>query len=349
MYPQNKYGESSVIELFFQFMMERHSIFVLRYIQNEEPPWTEDEVLLNFKFTNIYRELDRGTVYLLENFLDIESDEELLWNIFIYRWFNRVDTTVNLGGPEKIGEWNWKEFYSRLTKINETKHPVFTNAHMVTGVNFSGQEWGRGVGTKIKNYVWLCNEMRRNIRQVLKKVQECSGIQELWKYLMSQKGCGAFIAYEIAIDINYTRLVNFDENEWANPGPGCQRGINWIFSNVGESWDLFGDVEDTNEYIRGLNSFRSKEEYVEIMRYLVENQDEFFEEFAGNNPSDFYPFKKMTMRNIEHSLCEFQKYFKALTGCGRPKCTFQKSSLSPVIYDDKLLEILSRIGIKTRR
>jgi hypothetical protein len=58
--------------LFWYWISERHSIF-LRRQEGKPKPWTDDPILRDYKFTNPFRENDRGTVWLRENFLEASS------------------------------------------------------------------------------------------------------------------------------------------------------------------------------------------------------------------------------------------------------------------------------------
>jgi hypothetical protein len=46
-----------------KFMKARHAIFLARR-EGANPPWTRDPILQTYKFTNVYRELDRVTVWV---------------------------------------------------------------------------------------------------------------------------------------------------------------------------------------------------------------------------------------------------------------------------------------------
>ena len=326
------FGET-VINTFMRFIIERHKIFIRRYIGKYDRPWTKDWVLRDNKFTNIYRELDRGTVWLLDNIKGNDNQAEMLWNIFIYRWFNRVETIEKIGGYQRFEDWDHREFYAKLREVESTQGGVFTSAHMVTGVNFSGASWGFGAGSKLKNYVWLINELKKNINEVLETVQEQDTMEGLWVTLKRMNGIGSFVSYEVAVDINYCGIVNLDENEWANPGPGCQRGINWIFTNLDEN-QTFGTEERYELEYKTTVQIGGRERAIEIMYWLQDIHYEYCKENLGFDFMENYPYYPLTMRNIEHSLCEFQKYFKTLLGIGKTKCGFSPTTNLPeLVYD----------------
>ena len=45
---------------------------------------------------------------------------------------------------------------------------------------------------------------------------------------------GPFMAYQTAIDLNYSDLINFDEDDYTQAGPGALRGIRKAFVDPGD-------------------------------------------------------------------------------------------------------------------
>ena len=94
-------------------MDKRQNITVER-IQNPGmlPPFTDNKVLAQFFFTNIYRELDPGTKYLRKQMLKQYPDlgkghlSEVLCQIVLYRLVNKRPTFEAYG---KISS-DWKSF-----------------------------------------------------------------------------------------------------------------------------------------------------------------------------------------------------------------------------------------------
>ncbi len=50
----------------FAFVHERHQIY-LRRQAGQPKPWTANPILQQYRFTNVYRELDRVTIWIREN------------------------------------------------------------------------------------------------------------------------------------------------------------------------------------------------------------------------------------------------------------------------------------------
>jgi hypothetical protein len=49
-------------ERFFAYARERHQIYLNRE-QGQPKPWTEEPVLQQYRFTNVFRELDKTTLW----------------------------------------------------------------------------------------------------------------------------------------------------------------------------------------------------------------------------------------------------------------------------------------------
>ena len=89
---------NEMIEAFFAFVYERQLIWHKRTILHLPAPWTEDKILQTYKFCNVYRQLDAGTL-AISKYLQAEySPEQKLFNIiaFIRYKFNKTfSTTAN--------------------------------------------------------------------------------------------------------------------------------------------------------------------------------------------------------------------------------------------------------------
>jgi len=69
------------------------------------------------------------------------------------------------------------------------------------------------------------------------QVARARGLDDVYRLLIAYPMIGPFMAYQLAIDINYSELTDFDENEFTIPGPGAERGIRKCFTSTG-SWSM---------------------------------------------------------------------------------------------------------------
>lgn len=295
------YHEANM-RLFWYWIAERQEIFHKRYILKQPQPWTEDEIFKTFKFTNTYRELDRGTVYYIENILPtpwtIDGNEvrnramfaDLVYRTLIYRHFNNIPTWEAIKGihyhinDDGTTEPDWPKIEDALWQLPR----AYTNAHVVTGFQWAGSY------SKIENSMWLLKYWWENKEKIgLDLWIRKDDMGESWDYLVKEvPGFGGFTAYEVVVDLSYSNLTYYDEDSWVNPGPGCRRGLNRIWPGIGNN----------------RTTCRA------AIQHLRENQQGYLSQFGLTLHG-----KELTLRNIEHSLCEFSKYAKAYYGEGRPR------------------------------
>jgi alpha-glutamyl/putrescinyl thymine pyrophosphorylase clade 1 len=77
---------------FLEFVEERHRIWERRQAGSPQP-WTDNPILASHKFTNVYRWLDPGSQFVIEELQDLElSPSDNLMRFFLYRHTGRVET-----------------------------------------------------------------------------------------------------------------------------------------------------------------------------------------------------------------------------------------------------------------
>ena len=283
------------VAAFWNFVHERHEIYRRRFLEKLPAPWTEDPVLQKFFFTNVYRQLDKGTIYYVDNVLNHENAAEDFFETLVYRQFNNWRTYEFMKSFRKPGDWqNWQGIATRLIEYgHENNTNIFTDAHMTTGV-----KWG-GYDNKPFNVCWMLHLHWRNLSTVFGWVMGAASLKERHGFIAGLQGFGPFLAYEVVTDMNYAVHLNpngFTEDDWANPGPGCRKAIDLMI--------LPHTIDIT---------------YESVMRTLRVLQYEYFTalEIPFNYLEGQYD---LSLRNIEHSLCEYYKYDRAKrTGKARRK------------------------------
>lgn len=284
------------VKLFLNFIAERQRIYVRRFVENRPAPWTKDPVLRKGFFTNVYRELDPGTIYLLQNVVRSpegflggrESEIEELFEILVYRTFNNEGTYEFLrqSGRQHGDFGNWEAIAGLLQDREAQGYRCLTEAHMTCGMRYGGFK------DKISNLCWMLHQHWQRRNEIYEEVIGASSIEDQCRRIQKLQGFGPFLAYEVATDMGYsTRLRRFSEDDWANPGPGCVKGIAALFHKNAVPDDL---------------------DHQQAMRALRVEQRDLFKIHKVEFP--FWRGKELTMRNIEHSLCEFSKYLRGTKG-----------------------------------
>lgn len=203
------HGKTSNIKDFYGWINERHSIFLKRQA-GEEWPWTDDEILRKYKFTNVFRQLDRGTVALQRMVAGQDDPELITFNVWWYRLFNLDTHAKELGF---VREFDQLETYIRERWAREEK--VFTSAHMTTGIN--GEP-------KIDTYLRACQQAYdygiSGEDSVVNTALTYQRMEAVFEDLLRFYMVGRFIAYEIVCDLRFL-LPGFSPTDtltWANIG-----------------------------------------------------------------------------------------------------------------------------------
>lgn len=222
---------SIVYNTYWEFISKRQDIFFKRF-DNVEYPWSDDYILNNYKFTNVYRATDRVSQYLIKNVIynGNQAPEELFFRIILFKTFNRISTWEFL--EQELGEITLKDYsfdiYNKLlSEVLKNKKPIYSAAYiMASGRTVFGKE------RKHQNHLLLIEKMvNDNLPYIL---QSCKTMKEAYELLLSYPTIGEFLAYQYAIDLNYSNLTSFSEMEFVKAGPGAKDGITKCFTSMGD-------------------------------------------------------------------------------------------------------------------
>ena len=276
---------SSLDSGFWYWITERHDIYLRRKTLTK--PWTKDRILQQYKFTNAFRQLDKGTIALrkmVEKYPSADSSS-ILFNVWWYRLFNWHEHAELCGFVT-----DFAELVSYMTMRHETGKRVFTNAHMTTGVSCED---------KYVSYLRAAREAFDNAENV-HKVWRNSSMEDTFARLRRYYMVGPFVAYEIVCAMRFlVPPAPIDVDDWANLGPGARRGLIRL--------GLLSPSR-TGKQAQELGLAAMKDLLAEAKETLPERVLEAE-----------VPFE---LREIEHSLCEFDKYERVRRGEGKPRLKY---------------------------
>src|SRR5437763_125109 len=100
---------TQVFDTFWRFAAERQRIFFAR-LNEPRPPWTEDPVLREYKFTNAYRASDRVSQYLIRRVIYETKYEpkDVVFRVLLFKLFNRIETWQML--TSQVGDIRFKSY-----------------------------------------------------------------------------------------------------------------------------------------------------------------------------------------------------------------------------------------------
>ena len=220
-------------DIYWRFASERHATFERR-VAGEPFPWTEDPILQEYKFCNVFRAADRVSQYMIREVCyhrEPCSPEDRIFQIVAFRTFSKIDTWTAvrdfLGHYPTLGDLIDEGFGKALDHARLQNGGLYTGAFILCANNVYGQS------CKHLNHVELFRHMF--LHDALgEQILEASSLHQVYELLHRYPLMGDFMSYQIAIDLNYSDLIDFSENEFTKAGPGALRGINKVFEDVGD-------------------------------------------------------------------------------------------------------------------
>lgn len=298
----------------YNFIHRRYKIHLRKDVLKRDPPWTKDEVLREFRFTNVRREHDRETLWLIKHVTSnpAVSYEDKLMNCILFRLFNKHETSELISQPIRFNKQYDPEAYRAVFEAAEAcdPHYIFFTGAFITGGMKRALKWYLPKGTQedsmpmrvMKFMEYLLND------GVVQKIKACSNQKEVYDLLRGYLGIGDFLAYQMFVDMTYIKEFPFSENEFTAAGPGCRMGLNFLFTD------------------------RDGMSYEECLFWLRENLGDLFRDVLGRpwHPENLFRDlpehdRCLNVMSLENCFCELSKYIRAKTGTGRPRKKYKPS------------------------
>lgn len=301
---------------YLYWMCERMNIFWRKY-NGEQAPWTDDDILRNFKFTNVYRCLDRVSQYLLSRVIYNGKEyepEDMFFRILLFKHFNKNETWDLL--EKEFGDITYETGLENiakfLDKVVDSGDTIYGNAYIVNCFFYQYPQYKHitGMSKHRAHFRIFEDEIFQNGH--LYDFLEAKTFEDLYWVFKNMKIYGDFTAQQYCIDLNYSPLFNFSENDFVITGPGSLKGIGWTFDGAsGKRYD-----------------------YVGTIKWVHDNFERLMGDFCEKtgmkwNPLPWEPVPTLT--NLQNCFCETSKFAKGLGASfnkgrnERIKHTYEKS------------------------
>lgn len=212
------------LELVKRFAMERHGAFIRKMnpetdalVPNEYP----NAVLQQYKFTNVFRVLDRTTQGVVQLINHSEPTVNLVHQIYLYKMFNSLDTWRRIPSIYRAEPAKYlSEIFDWANNSQQTGEPVFSRAYLLC----TGQSW-------LPLYMSSLESLIKHEHHC-KTLLGCDKLSTRYDIMIQYPGFGEFLAYQFALDFSYIRCY-VEAYEWfVVPGPGCMRGMKKVYGDV---------------------------------------------------------------------------------------------------------------------
>jgi hypothetical protein len=270
---------SEVFDTYWRFAAERQAM-LFRRLAGDVGPWTSDPILRSHRFTNVYRVADRVSQYLIRDVQQrpdrSQEPRELFFRTILFKLFNRIETWEAL--EEHLGPLAWATFdLNKAAAILDARQNCglrnYSAAYIMPPPNL-------GHARKHANHLALLARMMADL--VPEPVRKAPSLAAVYESLVRYPSLGPFLAFQYAIDLNYSDLLDFNENDFVVAGPGALDGIAKCFVDVG-----------------GLSPSA-------VIEWMVDNQDAEFGRLGLN-------FQRLLGRRLhlidcQNLFCEISKY-----------------------------------------
>jgi len=270
---------SLVLDSYWRFAAERQAILVRRLV-GEPGPWTNDSILRSFRFTNTYRVADRVSQYLIryvQQRPDRSQDpREVFFRTMLFKLFNRIDTWEALEAV--FGPLAWRTFdIAKAAAVLEARRTqgqrIYSAAYIMPPPNL-------GHARKHSNHLALLERMMND--KLSDRLRKTSSLADVYGRLLRYPGLGPFLAFQFAIDLNYSDLLDFDEDDFVVAGPGALDGIAKCFVSTG------------------------KRSAAATIEWMVENQEAEFERLGLS--FQYLSNRRLHLIDCQNLFCEISKY-----------------------------------------
>jgi len=285
------------VDDFWKFIAERHAIWERR-ARGEDRPWTDNPILATTHYTNVYRELDRGTLWFQARVAAQMNGPDKRINLLraavTYRQIGRPETFefCTLGpvhcllDPERLADV--------LTELKAEGQPRSTNAYVCC----------RGDDAAIDTARWLANG---GAEAILARIDKWRSAEMNWNTLKCIPGIGGFLAYEVLTDLLQCKILYdgdgniLNEDDWANVGPGSTEGLRLLYPSSPKSMGLY-KMEGLRDLAR---------HYLRKLGLKLTPPPGTIAYQLDRGP--------LTLRGVEHCLCEYSKYWLQKRGLGKSR------------------------------
>lgn len=228
--PKPRHG---VYELYWRFASRRQAAFEHR-LAGKNAPWSDDPILQEFKFCNVYRAADRVSQYMIREVCYAEeagTPADRAFQIVAFRTFSKISTWKRLiallGRSPRIRDLADGSFVAALNRIKREEGGLYTGAFILCATKAFGHD------EKHHNHAALFEKMFVQ-DAVADRLIGANSFEGIVRTLESYPLMGPFMAYQTAVDLNYSELTDFSENDYTQAGPGAVRGLAKVFENLGD-------------------------------------------------------------------------------------------------------------------
>ncbi len=268
------------------FMQARHAIYLKRKM-NMPKPWTTDPILQDYRFCNVYRELDRETVWIKENWREPLKDHSyLFFAMTVARVVNWSPTLEEMRLPIPFDRGDFVRVINKRMALGQQ---VWTGAYMITthGNAMPKQQY---YADRVLKPIW---DARKHLCP-----KDGDTLASFHHRLAAQEGIGSFLAAQVVADTKWHGPLKNARDwwEWAAMGEGSRRGLNRVFDRP------YKQRVNPQVWQRDFDTL-----WREVNKVIINGRTNLL---------------MIDAQDLQNCLCEFDKYERVRLSQGRPRSRY---------------------------
>jgi hypothetical protein len=183
-----------------------------------------DDIIDQHRFTNCYRASDRVSQCLIRiQYASYypQDNRELFFRTMLFKLFNKIETWDYI--THSITPFPHSSELARIKRgllhAQSQGKRLYSNAYIQASPGVTGQ-------SKVEAHMDLLEDMLDC--RLYNTIANARSLEHVYDLLSDVRSFGSFLAYQYAIDLNYSTLTDFDEDDFVVPGPGALDGISKI-------------------------------------------------------------------------------------------------------------------------
>jgi hypothetical protein len=221
---------SEVYTTYWRFAAERQRMYYRR-LEDPTGPWTDDPILARHRFTNAYRVSDRVSQHLVReiqwNPARSQAPAEVFFRTILFKIFNKTATWNALEAG--LGRIAWQSFdLATASSILDAEiaagRSIYSAAYIMPSPPY-------GHRRKHANHLEMLSRMMDE--GLPGRIVAAESLEDVYRLILAWPSMGPFLAFQYAIDLNYSSMIDFDESTFVIAGPGAHDGISKCFVDTG--------------------------------------------------------------------------------------------------------------------
>ena len=244
---------------------------------------TPDPILDRYKFTNTHRAADRASQYLIHKVQlhGPQDPKDVLFRTLLYKLFNKPETWeiwLNAGIGLFSENFSPDVFLNRLEGRKQLMSTAYMNPFWSSPVGYPDVKSHAARALQMVDWVMS----NKNADAMIE-----GGLRRTYSMLTDCANIGPFLGYQLATDLGYHHLFNFNEMDFTTPGPQAKEGIARHRNHSAVSGPM---AEDS------------------YIRWMCDRQEEEFKRLDLEWSGLFG--RRLSLIDCQNIFCEYAKYIR---------------------------------------